>query len=143
MPRYPIPARTIYPAIRTSANFLVVARIAAGLLAAAIIVLSVVPPRLRPETEVPHAFEHFGIFFLTGMAFRLGWPNRGALVGFALLLFAGGIELVQTLIPGRHSRLSDLLVDAASALVGVAVIVITDRLTVNSGSHASRWPPSP
>jgi VanZ family protein len=135
MPRYSAEART-YLAIRTGSFTVAAARIAAGVLAAAIIVLSVVPPRLRPETEFPHALEHFGIFFLTGMAFRLGWPDRGALVGFGLLLFTGGIELAQIAIPGRHSRLSDLLVDAAGALAGVAVVAIADRLASNSGSRS-------
>jgi hypothetical protein len=131
MPRHSAEART-YLAIRTGS--IAAARIAAGLLAAAIIGLSVVPPWLRPETEFPHAVEHFGIFFLTGMAFRFGWPDRGALVSCALLLFTGAIELAQIAIPGRHSRLSDLLVDAAGALAGVAVVAIADRLASNAAS---------
>ena len=34
-----------------------------------------------------------------------------------LVIFAGAIEIAQVLIPGRHARLSDFLVDAVSMCV--------------------------
>ena len=112
------------------------AQIAAiALLAAAIVWLSVVPAGFRPVTEAAHVLEHFGIFLLTGMAFRLGYSDRGAFVSLALLFFAGSIEFAQLWIPGRHARLSDLLVNIAGALAGVAVVATADRLVKNLG----RW----
>ena len=52
-------------------------RVAAWFLLLAIVVLSVVPPTYRPVTPAPHDVEHLVIFFLTGLAFGLGyasWP---------------------------------------------------------------------
>jgi VanZ family protein len=101
-----------------------VARIAAWLLTIAIIVLSLVPPSLRPETAVPHDFEHFSIFFAAGIAFGVGYSRRVYLVTVMLVIFAGAIELAQIIVPGRHARLSDFTVDALSACVGAAVAAL-------------------
>jgi VanZ family protein len=98
-----------------------VVRIAAWLLTIAIIVLSLVPPSLRPETAVPHNFEHFSIFFATGVAFGVGYSRRVYLVTIMLVIFAGAIELAQIVVPGRHARLSDFIVDALAACVGAAI----------------------
>jgi len=56
---------------RATTRIYAAARIAAWGLATAIIVLSVVPPGLRPETGVPHSLEHFLIYAVTGCAFGL------------------------------------------------------------------------
>lgn len=107
-----------------------VARIAAWLLALAIITLSLVPPWLRPETEVPHGLEHFAIFFVTGAAFGVGYSRRSKLGTVMLVIFAGTIELAQIVVPGRHPRLSDFIVDALAACVGVAVSSILAAQTL-------------
>ena len=104
-----------------SVRLLIIARIAAWLLIVAITVLSLVPPRLRPETGVPHNLEHFAIFAAAGLAFGFGYSRRPTSVAIALLIFAVGIELAQTLVPGRHARLSDLIVDAFAMCVSVAL----------------------
>lgn len=95
-----------------------VARIAAWSLAAAIVVLSLVPPFLRPETAVPHELEHFLIFVVTGAAFGLGYNVRLALLATELVSFAGAVEIAQLFVPGRHARLSDFVVDAMSICAG-------------------------
>lgn len=103
-------------------SFIIVAgRLAAWLLAFAIVVLSLVPPWLRPETEAPHDVEHFGIFFATGVAFGLGYTLRPWFLAAALVAFSGAIEFAQIPVPGRHARLSDFIVDALAVCVGVAV----------------------
>jgi VanZ family protein len=94
-------------------------RIAAWLLLLAIVLLSVVPPGDRPVTPAPSAVEHLSIFVLTGLTFALGYSSRYLLLGFGLVAFAAAIELIQLAIPGRHSRISDFLVDALSAIVGL------------------------
>jgi hypothetical protein len=120
-----------YIAILAGAQTAAIARMIAWLLAAAIVLLSVVPAGFRPVTEAPHVLEHLGIFLLTGMAFRLGYSDRGAFAGLTLLFFAGSIEFAQLWIPGRHARLSDLLINIAGALAGVTVVAIADRLIKN------------
>jgi VanZ family protein len=100
------------------------ARIVAWSLAAAIVVLSVVPPALRPETAAPHNFEHFLIYWTMGLAFGLGFKRRLGLLAILLSVFTGFVEIAQLLVPGRHARLSDFLVDAVAmwfGLIGVSM----------------------
>ena len=61
---------------------------------------------------LPRLVEHFSIFFATGLAFGVGYPQRRLFQFVALLAFAAAIELAQLLVPGRHARLSDFLIDA-------------------------------
>jgi VanZ family protein len=103
------------------------ARIVAWLLAAIITVLSLVPPELRPQTSAPHNIEHFAIFAAAGLAFGLGYSRRLAVVLPGLLTFAGAIELAQILVPGRHARLSDFIVDAVAMCGSAAVCSIGAR----------------
>jgi VanZ family protein len=107
--------------------FVLAARLAAWFLVAVITVLSLVPPSLRPEPGTQHNLEHFAIFMATGLAFGVGYGRKTGVVMVALVLFAGMIELAQIVIPGRHARLSDFIVDAVAMCVGVAVtsIVVT------------------
>jgi VanZ family protein len=95
------------------------ARIAAWSLAAAIVVLSLVPPTLRPETGASHSLEHFTIYVATGFAFGLGYKRRHDLLAIFLVIFCGSIEVAQLFVPGRHARLSDLIIDTAAAWVGL------------------------
>ncbi len=106
---------------RTKFFALQAARVAGWLLALAILILTVVPARLRPETGLSSHTEHFGIFVLTGIMFAYGYGRRLTLVALALVAFAGLIEFLQLFVPGRHARASDLAVDAASACVGVVL----------------------
>ena len=89
-----------------------VIRIAAWSFAATIVVLSLVPSDLRPETGFPRLLEHFLIFATTGAAFGLGYEAKRATLAIQLVLFAGSVEIAQLFAPGRHARLSDFIVDA-------------------------------
>ena len=95
-------------------------RIVAWLLLFTIVVLSVVPPADRPVTSAPHDIEHLAIFLLTGVAFGFGYANFWSQL-CGLILFSAAIELVQLVIPGRHARPSDFIVDALSAGIGVTL----------------------
>lgn len=105
-----------------------IARIAAWGLAVAIFVLSIVPPGLRPETGLPHALEHSSIFWATGLAFGLGYDRRHGSLAILLVLFSGAVEVAQLFVPGRHARLSDFIIDAASITVGVMMVSLADRI---------------
>jgi VanZ family protein len=96
-----------------------VARVTGWILAIAIVVLSVVPRELRPETGVPHRLEHFIIYFVTGFAFGLGYVRRHFFVASLLVLFCGLVELAQLMVPGRHARLSDFVIDALGTSAGL------------------------
>jgi VanZ family protein len=99
-------------------------RAVAWAMALVVSLLSMVPPDLRPVTDTPHNFEHFAIFFATGIAFGLGYYRRPFTIAFMLVLFAGIVEVAQLLVPERHARFSDFVVDAlavgAGAIVGAA-----------------------
>jgi VanZ family protein len=96
------------------------ARIAAWSLAVAIVILSLVSPALRPETGAPPSLEHFTIYAVTGFAFGLGY-NRHNLLAILLVIFAGSIEIAQLFVPGRHARLSDFMIDAVAACIGLVM----------------------
>lgn len=110
-------------------------QIAAWLLLATIVVLSVVPAQDRPVTLAPHDVEHGGIFLVTGLAFGLGYARRHLAAVLGLIAFSGAIELLQLQVPGRHAQLSDFLVDALSASIGVGFASIIPRCWSHSGHH--------
>jgi VanZ family protein len=113
-----------------------VARVAAWLLTVAIIALSLVPSWLRPGTDLPHNFEHLSIFFAAGVAFGVGYCRRPNFVMVMLVIFSGAIELAQIVVPSRHARLSDFIIDAAAAIFGVAIafFAATQRLNKRARS---------
>ena len=102
-------------------------QIAAWFCFAAIVVLSLVSPALRPVTFVPHALEHAAIFALAGLAVGLGYPNRSTHHMIALAIFAAAIELAQFYAPGRHPRLIDFAIDAFGACAGVVLAAVITR----------------
>lgn len=93
-------------------------RLGAWSLAGAIVVLSLVPAGLRPETGLPHKLEHFLIFAITGAAFGLSYEPRRGLLTLQLMTFAAIIEIAQRFVPSRHARLSDFLIDAIAIAGG-------------------------
>ena len=103
-------------------------RIAAWLLATIIVILSVVPPDLRPDTGVPHYLEHFAIYWVTGFAFGFGYERNRGLLALPLVGFSGAVELAQLIVPGRHARISDFLVDAIAISIGVLTAAQTERI---------------
>ena len=106
-------------------------RIIGWLLASVIVVLSFVPPEMRPETHAPHNLEHFAIFFATGITFGFGYGRTPIITASILVTFSAMLELAQKLVPGRHARLSDFIVDAAALCAGVAIAaVINSRISV-------------
>src|ERR1700726_3673871 len=106
---------------------MVAARIMAWLLALAILVLSVVPAKWRPETGIPHDIEHFGIFAATGFAFGFGYARRlggyarrYATLAIIMLIFAAAIETAQLFVPGRYALLTDFFLNTLALFYGVA-----------------------
>jgi VanZ family protein len=100
------------------------ARLAAWLLAVAIVVLSVVPPSDRPVVG-PHVIEHALAFGALGVLAALAYARAQVAVG--LLVFCVAIESVQLWVPGRHARLADLIVDIGASLLGVAAVALLDQ----------------
>jgi VanZ family protein len=95
-------------------------------LLATIVFLSVVPAAARPGTGA-HNLEHIGIFLATGFAFACAYPKR-LTVMLALATFAAAVEAAQILVPGRHARLSDLIVDVAGICTGALLATVARTL---------------
>jgi VanZ family protein len=103
------------------------ARVVAWALATFIVVLSITPPDLRPNTGSPHAVEHFLVYWVTGLAFALAYSLTPLLV-IVLVIFSGAVELIQLLVPGRHARLSDFIIDALASVCGLIAVLIVNQM---------------
>jgi len=91
----------------------------AWLLVLAVAVFTLAPIELRPVTTAPADWERFAAFIAIGALFCLGYPgHRWRIVGLVIGL-AGLLEVLQHVSPSRHGRLSDGVVKAAGALVGI------------------------
>ena len=101
------------------------------------------PPGLRPETGAPHGLEHFAIYWATGLAFGLGYERRRGLLAILLVVFSGAVELVQLFVPGRHSRLSDFIVDALATYAGLLTASAVERLRGRARSNKLSDPSVP
>jgi VanZ family protein len=112
-----------------SINFL---RAVGWILLIGIVVMTVVPPALRVVTGAPHNVEHAMIFLTTGAAFGLGYQLRISVMCAAAVVFCACLEVVQLAVPGRHARVSDFLVDAVAACMGIAIAWTVRRLSEGS-----------
>jgi hypothetical protein len=65
---------------------------------------TIAPPSARPDSGVPHHLEHFASFFIAGALWYMGHPRNLLLCLTLTVLFAGGLELLQLWVPGRHVR---------------------------------------
>ncbi len=81
------------------------------------------PMLLIERTDSAVNLVHAILFLLLGWAVRLGMP-RWQIGRVALAFAAMGIatELVQLLVPGRHARVSDVVVDVVAGLLGWAAM---------------------
>ena len=75
--------------------------------------------RAQSSVNLIHAI----LFIMLGMASRLALPRwRLERVALAFLLLGVTTEMVQILVPGRHPRLSDVLVDVVAGVLGWAAM---------------------
>jgi VanZ family protein len=75
--------------------------------------------RIDSAVNLVHAI----LFLLLGMAVRLGLPRwRLGRVVLAFAVLGIATELVQLLVPGRHARVSDVVVDVVAGLLGWAAM---------------------
>jgi VanZ family protein len=104
------------------------ARVVAWTLAVAVIILSFIPPGLRPETGAPHFLEHFSIYVILGAVFAIGYNKNQRLLAILFVIFGGVIEAAQLFAPGRHARLSDFVVDTLGMYVGLLAVALAVRV---------------
>ncbi|SRR5689334_17611880 len=100
-------------------------RLFAWLLAAAVTFATLGPPRYRPRFNLGQDGEHALAFVLIGLAFGLAYPRHRMTVVVTLVMI-GVLELLQFLMPGRHARLEDFIVDAIAACVGFVIAALIE-----------------
>ena len=105
---------------------IIVLRILAWLLAAAVTFATLGPAQFRPHSSLGQDGEHAFAFILVGLAFGLAYPRHRPLAGAIAVVMIGVIELLQLWAPGRHARLEDFVVDALTACAGMAVVAALD-----------------
>jgi VanZ family protein len=105
-------------------------RLFAWMLAAAVTFATLGPANLRPRSNFGQVGEHEFAFVLVGIAFGLAYPRHRLLTALISVLMIGVLELLQLLVPGRHARLEDFVVDAVAACAGIAVVIVFDWVTV-------------
>jgi VanZ family protein len=103
---------------------MIILRLFAWLLAAAITFATLGPASYRPHANITHDGEHAFAFVLLGLSFALAYPRQRMLAAGISVVMIGVLELLQLFVPGRHARLEDFIVDALTALAGFAIVAI-------------------
>jgi VanZ family protein len=103
-------------------------RLVAWGLAAAVTFATLGPARYRPHADLGQNGEHALAFLLVGLAFGLAYRRNRLLTALVAVAMTGAIEILQSLAPGRHARLSDFVVDALAACAGLAAAAALDRV---------------
>ena len=99
------------------------------LAAAAIVTLSVIPASGRPVTGVGFALEHLGAFFVAGGLFAVGHAASTTRLALFAVAGCGLLEILQTVQPTRHARISDLMLNAAASLCAICLVAGLRRIT--------------
>lgn len=112
-------------------------RLMAWGLAAAVTFVTLGPPGYRPHFHLGQNGEHALAFVMVGLAFGLAYRAHRTLVAALAVTMSGAIEILQFWAPGRHARLSDFLVDALAACVGLAAAAVIDQVTGRTRTQTS------
>jgi membrane associated rhomboid family serine protease len=93
-------------------------RLAAWILVALIVAITLVPIGLRPVVTANPSIERIAAYALAGLLMMMGYRRHWPWILIGSVLLAGGLEAAQTLTSTRHGRIDDFLVKAAAALAG-------------------------
>jgi apolipoprotein N-acyltransferase len=94
---------------------------------ALIVILTLAPIGLRPESMLPPSIERFSAFAAVGLAFALAYPHHFWLAVFVAIGSALLLELLQVLEPSRHGRVFDALVKVAGGATGLMLGQLLQR----------------
>jgi VanZ family protein len=100
---------------------IILLRLIAWTLAAAVTFATLGPAQYRPHSDFGQDGEHALAFVLVGLAFGLAYPGKRVLAIAISVLMIGVLELLQLWVPGRHARFEDFAVDAIANCVGFAI----------------------
>lgn len=104
-------------------------RVGSGLAALAVIVLSLVPGRMRPHILGNDLGEHFVAYLFIGGLLAVGYPRPVQLLsrGVLLTICAGALELVQLWIPGRTASAGGFVTSTIGAWIGLLLMIAVRR----------------
>lgn len=97
--------------------------------AAAVLVLSLMPPTQPLPTTGWDKTNHMLAFAVLGMLGRRAYPGRGWRVWLGLVAYGGLIELLQGQTGYRDADWLDLLADSAGLVAGMALDWLLRRLS--------------
>ena len=111
------------------AKLVMLSRMGAGLTVLTIIVLSVMPGKMRPHILGNDYYEHFVAYFVAGSLLAMGYlrPIQLLSSGILLAICAGSLEFVQLWIPGRTSSVGGFASATVGAWIGLLVMVVVRR----------------
>jgi VanZ family protein len=115
----------------------IILRLAAWLLAAAVVFATLGPSQYRPHSNFGQDGEHALAFVLIGVTFGLAYPRQRLFTAVMAVLMIGALEVLQLWAPGRHARFEDFVVDALAACVGFAISAALAFLTARSRSASA------
>ena len=115
--------------------------LAAGVIAV-IAYATLCPIEWRPRLTADPNQERLAAFALLGFAAKLAFPRRHGRVLAGAVLVAVGLEAAQMFIPGRDARVSDALVKALGAALGVQ-LGLASLLLRRAASGRSKAPAPP
>jgi VanZ family protein len=97
---------------------------------ALVFILSLLPGNERPHTGLSGQLEHTVAYFGTAVFLALGFRTiTDRVTTIALLIGAAAVlEVIQRLVPGRHSQIIDWLASSFGAGAGMFVVVLIERL---------------
>jgi VanZ family protein len=113
--------KTLRFGLPTKAGIREILRGVAWIVILALVMISLAPASLRPRTGISHNFEHFGAFLVAGVFWGFAYTEGLRLWFGPVLIFAGSIELLQLLVPGRHARFTDFVVDTLGGYAGILI----------------------
>ncbi|MHB2211614.1 hypothetical protein [Methylobacterium sp. CM6257] len=93
-------------------------RLAAWILLALIVAVTLVPIGLRPVVTADPSIERIAAYATAGLLMMVGYPRHWFWILIGIVLLAGGLEAAQTLTSTRHGRFDDFLVKGGAALAG-------------------------
>ena len=111
------------------AKLVMLTRKGAGLAVLTIVVLSVMPGRMRPHILGNDYYEHFVAYFVAGSLLAMGYlrPIQLLSSGILLAICAGSLEFVQLWIPGRTSSVGGFASAMVGAWIGLLVMIVVRR----------------
>ena len=103
-----------------------------------VIALSLIPQDAMPDPETWDKANHVAAYGAIAVAGGLGYRSRRALLRIALglLLLGAGLELAQSVLPGRVASVADLLANAIGIALGLLLAVAAHALRSRIGPGA-------